>query len=63
LERRERIVIHGYFHERPPRAARSFVERFVTQIYTQGEGEFYDLGYDEAFRRSKVGGTNFATPG
>ena len=57
------IVIHGYFHERPPRARQSFVERFVTQIYTQGEGEFYDLGYDEAFRRIKSGRDEFRNAG
>ena len=45
------IVIHGYFHERPKSAGESFFQKFVTQIYTQGEGEFYDLDYNEAFRR------------
>jgi predicted deacetylase len=45
------IVIHGYFHERPARAGETFAEKFVTRIYTQNEGEFYDLGYDEALRR------------
>ena len=45
------IVIHGYFHERPSRPNESFADKFVTQFYTRGEGEFYDLDYDEAFRR------------
>jgi predicted deacetylase len=45
------IVIHGYFHERPRRANESLTERFVTQIYTQDEGEFFDLDYDESRRR------------
>jgi predicted deacetylase len=45
------IVIHGYFHERPRRLNESFSDQFVTQFYTQGEGEFYDLSYDEAFQR------------
>src|SRR5437870_11178440 len=48
------IVIHGYFHERPSRARETFLEKVITQFYTQGEGEFYDLGYDEAFRRIKT---------
>ena len=48
---RPRIVIHGYFHERPPHPGESLFKRFlVTQVYTQGEGEFFDLGYDEALR-------------
>src|SRR6266478_2654192 len=57
------IVIHGYFHERPRQARQSFLEKFVTQFYTQGEGEFYDLGYDEAFRRIKSGRDEFRNSG
>jgi predicted deacetylase len=45
------IVIHGYFHERPRRNGESLRERFLTRLYTNDEGEFYDLEYDEAFRR------------
>jgi len=45
------IVIHGYFHERPKAARESVTDKLMTQFYTQGEGEFYDLDYDEAFRR------------
>jgi predicted deacetylase len=45
------IVIHGYFHERPKRDAETPSQKFFTQLYTKGEGEFYDLEYDEAFRR------------
>src|SRR5438309_4624043 len=57
------IVIHGYFHERPRRARETFLEKFITQFYTQGEGEFYDLGYDEAFRRIKSGRDEFRNAG
>jgi len=57
------IVIHGYFHERPRQARKSSLEKFVTQFYTQGEGEFYDLGYDEAFRRIKSGRDEFRNAG
>jgi len=45
------IVIHGYFHERPRRAKETLRDKFLTRLYTQHEGEFYDLGYDEALRR------------
>jgi uncharacterized protein len=53
------IVIHGYFHERPRRDTETALEKFVTRFYTQGEGEFYDLGYDEAFRRIKTARDEF----
>ena len=57
------IVIHGYFHERPKRADESFLKKLITQFYTQGEGEFYDLGYDEAFRRIKEARDQFQAAG
>jgi predicted deacetylase len=44
------IVIHGYFHERP-RAGEGISEKLMTRFYTQDEGEFFDLDYDEAFAR------------
>jgi predicted deacetylase len=45
------IVIHGYFHERPPQTNETLRDKFVTRFYTQNEGEFYDLSYEEALRR------------
>jgi uncharacterized protein len=45
------IVIHGYFHERPRRAGERIREKFMTRFYTQDEGEFFDLDYEEAFAR------------
>jgi len=42
------IVIHGFFHQRARRANEGARSRFVTRFYTADEGEFYDLGYDEA---------------
>jgi predicted deacetylase len=44
-------VIHGYFHERPPQTKETLRDKFMTRFYTQNEGEFYDLGYEEALRR------------
>ena len=57
------MVIHGYFHERPARAHESFLEKFVTRVYTQGEGEFYDLDYDEALQRVKTARDEFRAAG
>jgi predicted deacetylase len=45
------IVIHGYFHDRPRRANETAREKFMTRFYTDDEGEFFDLPYDEALRR------------
>ena len=45
------IVIHGYFHERPAATTDGFATKLITQFYTLNEGEFYDLGYEESFRR------------
>jgi uncharacterized protein len=41
-------VIHGYYHQRAPRAKDTLKDRIVTRRYTAGEGEFYDLPYDDA---------------
>jgi uncharacterized protein len=45
------IVIHGYFHERPSQKKETLSDKFMTRFYTQNEGEFYDLSYEEALRR------------
>lgn len=57
------IVIHGYFHQRPKLADESFVDKCVTQFYTQGEGEFYDLDYNEALRRITTARDEFQAAG
>jgi predicted deacetylase len=57
------IVIHGYFHERPRQDGDRLSEKFFTQLYTKGEGEFYDLDYDEAFRRITRAREEFAAAG
>ena len=44
-------VVHGYFHVRDPRPGGGAWTRLVTESYTAGEGEFYDLGEAEAFAR------------
>jgi predicted deacetylase len=42
-------VIHGYFHLRDRRANESLRDRLTTRIYTEDEGEFYDIEEDKAF--------------
>jgi predicted deacetylase len=56
-------VIHGYFHERPKRTGETPSVKFFTQLYTKGEGEFYDLDYDEAFRRISRAREEFSQAG
>ena len=57
------IVIHGYFHERPPQTKETLRDKFVTRIYTQSEGEFYDLPYEEALRRITIARDEFRAHG
>jgi len=57
------IVIHGYFHERPRRNGERIADRFLTRFYTNDEGEFYDLDYDEAFRRIRQAREEFTKAG
>jgi predicted deacetylase len=42
------LVIHGYFHQRQAKPAENLRDRWMTSIYTKGEGEFYDQPKDEA---------------
>ena len=42
------IVIHGYHHQREPTAGAALRDRFITQVYTAGEGEFFDLSRADA---------------
>ena len=57
------IVIHGYFHQRPTAARETLADKFVTRLYTEGEGEFYDLDYAEALRRIKTAHAEFQSAG
>lgn len=57
------IVIHGYFHERRPRTKESLREKLMTRFYTQNEGEFYDLSYEEALRRITTARDQFRAQG
>ena len=44
----QEIIIHGYFHQRARREAESPVAKLITRCYTANEGEFYDIGEEEA---------------
>lgn len=55
-------VLHGYYHLRAQRKADGACglwNRLVTESYTAGEGEFFDLGEDEAFDRVTRGREEF----
>lgn len=45
------IVIHGYYHQRPAVEGEVLRTKLITRSYTAGEGEFYDLAYEEALAR------------
>ncbi len=49
------VVLHGFWHRREPRKGNGWWHKLVTEHYTAGEGEFYDLDYDEARRRMNAG--------
>jgi hypothetical protein len=57
------IVIHGYFHERPPQTKETLADKLVTRFYTRNEGEFYDLSYEEALRRITTARDEFRAHG
>lgn len=48
------VVLHGFYHWRETGGG-GLARRLVTEHYTAGEGEFYDLPYDEARRRLALG--------
>jgi len=48
------VVLHGFYHLREA-CGGGLMTRLVTEHYTAGEGEFYDLDYDEARRRLSRG--------
>jgi len=49
------IVLHGFYHRREATAGRGWATKIVTEHYTAGEGEFYDLDYEEARERMQEG--------
>lgn len=49
------VVLHGFYHRRPTRQKEHWITRWITQHYTMGEGEFYDLSKEEAQQKLKAG--------
>lgn len=41
-------VLHGFCHLRSAKKGEGMAARLITRSYTAGEGEFYDLSYEEA---------------
>lgn len=56
------IVLHGYFHKRPPSDS-GLASKLVTEHYTAGEGEFYDLAETAAAERLEKAKAEFAASG
>jgi uncharacterized protein len=48
-------VLHGYFHQRQRKGKDSLFSRLTTEMYTAGEGEFFDLSAAEASDRLQSG--------
>jgi predicted deacetylase len=49
------IILHGFFHLRDPQEKTDWRHKLVTEHYTAGEGEFYDLDYETARERMEDG--------
>jgi predicted deacetylase len=56
-------VAHGYYHLRDRGTKDGFFKWLITSHYTAGEGEFYDLGEQEAARRLRQGKAEFEACG
>lgn len=53
-------VLHGYFHLRGQKPEDGLAKKLVTQSYTAGEGEFFDLSREEAARLLRDGLKEFS---
>ena len=48
VEQGHEAVLHGFYHQRPMKSGEGMATRLMTRSYTAGEGEFYDLSFEEA---------------
>lgn len=55
----DEAVLHGYYHQRPSRKKESLRSRLITNYYTAGEGEFFDLTTDAAAHLLREGRSLF----
>ena len=56
-------VIHGYRHLRDLKPKEGVICRLTTRFYTAGEGEFYDIDRDQAWRRASQARLEFRSLG
>lgn len=61
-ERGHEVVLHGYYHKRPKKYAKWW-QTLVTECYTAGEGEFFDLTETQAKARLEKARAEFAAQG
>jgi len=47
----DEVVLHGFTHQREVMAPEGALTRAITRHYTAGEGEFFDLPYEQARER------------
>ncbi|PRY66497.1 hypothetical protein B0H98_101488 [Vreelandella songnenensis] len=60
--RGDELALHGFYHCDDAPAPRTPRDYFMRRLYTY-EGEFYPLGYDEAFQRLERGAALFRAQG
>lgn len=63
LEEGHEAVLHGWCHLREKKVADDFFKKLVTQSYTAGEGEFFDISQSDARRRLEQGISEFSACG
>jgi uncharacterized protein len=56
------VVLHGYYHKRPKKDV-SFFQALITEHYTAGEGEFFDLTEVQARVRLEKAKAEFSEQG
>jgi hypothetical protein len=57
------VVLHGYYHLRERKSGDGVFKKIVTQSYTAGEGEFFDLSESDARETLSLGLSEFTACG